>query len=878
MMALVTSCGPDYAKLLTAPAERQVETITQSWSFRQVGNDEWMPATVPGVVHTDLLANGKIDDPYATTNEPKLQWIEFETWEYRTTFTPSAALMANECQELVFKGLDTYADVYLNDSLVLSGDNMFVEWRIPAKGILRDGENSLRIVFHPAYPIGEELSKKYPKLPADNDKGKIQTSVFTRKAPYHFGWDWGPRFATVGVWRPVQIEGYSTASINNVQYIQTSQSEQMATIDANVTLNGSAAAKVQVMILDSAGNVYGQTDAQVTPGATTTVKVPITITNPRLWWPNGLGDPNLYAMNAVVVSDNGTKLDQNSQNIGIRTVRWIQEKDSVGDGSSFMIEVNGHRIFSKGANYIPQSLFIPSVTRTQYEDMISTAVNSNMNMIRIWGGGIYEEDIFYDLCDSSGIMVWQDFMFACSLYPWDEEFFASVEREAVDNIRRMRNHPSIVIWCGNNEITELWYQWGYQKAYKWTPEEEAVIFKGMKDLFYKLLPDVLAVEDSTRYYHPSSPLYAKGIGNSVTQADIHYWGVFHGEEPFSVYKDKPGRYSNEYGFQSLACYDTYRESFTPEDMQLYSEAMIIHQKNPKGYRVMEEYMVRDLPLLKDDFRTYVYLTQLLQAEGIKIAMEGHRSKRPWTMGSLYWQINDCWPVASWSSMDSKGRWKALQYYAGRSFAPTILSFEKVDSSATAVLWGLNDLLAEQSGTAKLTMIDFTGKEIWSETIEAKLPANGNSELMRRTDAELLKGANPAEVMLVAEGNIGGKDMRSIYYFTPFKDLKLPKADYTVSYKKNGKQVEATIKANNLLKSVLFEAEALQNNPSDAYFDLLPGQERVITLNFVEDKPVEELGISVRVLNSLVGRPSETPVKENVGSKSKPKKAVSSNPI
>lgn len=861
-VAMFSSCSTDSKALLTTAPERQVEPIIESWSFRQVGKDEWMPATVPGVVHTDLLKNGKIDEPYRSTNEPKLQWIEAETWEYKTTFTPSAALLANGCQELVFKGLDTYADVYLNDSLVLSGDNMFVEWRIPASGILREGENSLRIVFHPAYPIGEELSKAYPKLPADNDKGKIQTSVFTRKAPYHFGWDWGPRYATVGVWRPVQIEGYSTASINTIQYIQTSQSEQLATIDANVTLNGAADGNVQVMILDSAGTVYGTADAKVTKGATTTVKIPVSIANPKLWWPNGIGDPNLYTMTAVV-TDGSKLLDRNSQRIGIRTVRWIQEKDSVGEGACFLIEVNGHRIFSKGANYIPQDVFVPSVTREQYEHMINSAIESNMNIMRIWGGGIYEEDMFYDLCDEKGLMVWQDFMFACSLYPWDEKFFASVEQEAIDNVRRLRNHPSIVIWCGNNEITELWHQWGYQKAYKWSKEEQDVIFKGMEALFYGLLPKVLSTEDTTRFYHPSSPLYGRGNPKSQLEGDIHYWGVFHDEEPFSMYKDKPGRFSNEYGFQSLACYDTYREYFTPEDMKLYSEAMVIHQKNPKGYRVMEEYMIRDLPLLKDDFRTYVYLTQLLQAEGIKIAMEGHRAKSPWTMGSMYWQMNDCWPVASWSSMDSRGRWKALQFYAGRSFAPTMLSFEKVDSSATAVLWGLNDILEPKSGTVELTMLDFTGKKLWSETLEANLPANGKSQIMHSTDAELLKGANPKEVMLVATTTIDGKPMRSIYYFVPFKNLALPKADFTVSYTKNGKSVDAKIKANTLLKSMLFEAEALQLNPSDAYFDLLPGEERTITLNFVEDKPVEELGIYVTSLNNLVGRPSAKPIKENV---------------
>lgn len=866
---LAFSCGgKDVKELLKENGDNVSQTLVEGWSFRQIDQNEWLPATVPGVVHTDLLANGKIEEPFGGTAEPRLQWIEKKTWEYTSKFTPTAEMLEKSVQELVFKGLDTYADVYLNDSLVLKADNMFLEWRLDVNGALKDGENSLRIVFHPAYDMAEPMAKKYPKLPADNDKGEpYKTSVFSRKAPYSFGWDWGPRFATVGIWRPVQLEGFSGARIANTQMIQKSQSDVLATLDAHVNITSACDQTANVYLTDSAGVVYAQAKVELKKGVDNKVLLPFEIKNPKLWYPNGSGEPNLYALRTIVADESGDKkFDQKDENIGIRTVRLVQQKDSVGDGVGFYFEVNGKPIFAKGANYIPQDNFLPRVAKESYEELIRTTVASNMNMLRVWGGGIYEEEIFYDLCDKNGIMVWQDFIFGCSLYPWDKEFFANVEKEAVYNVRRLRNHPSIVIWCGNNEITELWHQWGYQKMYKWTQEEQDVIYAGMRALFYELLPTVLAAEDTTRFYHPSSPLYGRGDPKSQTEGDVHYWGVFHDEEPFSTYKDKPGRFSNEYGFQSLACFDTYREYFAPEDMKLYSEAMVIHQKNAKGYRVIEEYIVRDLPLLKDDFRTYVYLSQLLQAEGIKIAMEGHRSRRPWTMGSLYWQLNDCWPVASWSSMDSRMRWKALQFYAVKSFAPTIISFEKVDSSATTRLWGItDDLNSQQVGTITVTLQDFNGKVYGSETINANIAANTSKLLVSRPEKEILDVAkvDAKDVMLVARGKLNGQEVESFYYFTPFKNLNLNKADYDVSYDKKGNKVVATIKAKTLLKNVLFEAKALQMNPSDAYFDLLPGETKVVELNFIEDKPVEELGIFVTTLNNLVGRTSEKPVTKNV---------------
>ncbi len=916
--ALTACAGRRAAQLAGQPSQKLVQDLGGStWQFRADAArtpqlltksetpryfTEWAPATVPGVVHTDLFDNGMIEEPFGATAEPRLQWIEHETWVYRTTFAVFPDLLGQNVQELVFTGLDTYAEVRLNDSLVLKSDNMFIEWRVDVKGLLREGGNTLEITFLPAYETALPLAEAWPvKLPADNDKGEWKTSVFTRKAPYQFGWDWGPRYATVGVWRPVRLEGYNDVRIDNVQFLQRSQSGKLAEFDAHVTLAPAAKeGPVTVYITDSAAQkVYAKAETTLSKGQAATLTLPVEIKNPELWWPNGLGDPHLYTFRTIV-ADGEQKLDENTQRIGVRTIRLVQEPDTTAElrdkgGVSFYFEVNGQPCFAKGANYIPQDIFPSRVTPEQYTELINTTKASNMNMLRVWGGGIYEDDLFYDLCDANGIMVWQDFMFACSFYPSNPEFLGSVRTEAIQNVRRLRNHPSITIWCGNNEIDEAWYHWGYARVYKWTEAEKALVKHGIDTLFRGVLADVIKAEDTTRYYHPSSPLYGRGNKLSQVAGDVHYWGVFHDEEPFSVYKDKPGRFSNEYGFQSLACYDTYREYFGPEDMRLYSPAMVIHQKNPKGYRVIEEYMVRDLPLLKDDFRTYVYLSQLLQAEGIKIAMEGHRMRRPFTMGSLYWQLNDLWPVASWSSMDSRMRWKALQYYARRSFAPTGIYFEQAGADSVK-LWAITDELTPQKGRSfVIKVLDFSGKQLCASVVDMPdkrgedvtwltpnstnmLRAIGVEALMKVASVangacpdevggagDVTGAVSPRDVFLVAEGSLNGVPMRAVHYFVPLKDLRLPAPDFEVSYRLvDDLTVEATLKAKNLLKSVLFDAEALQWNPSDAYFDLLPGEERVITLNFVKPfTSVDELGISVRSLNTLVGRPGEKPVRENV---------------
>ncbi|MFI3267906.1 MAG: glycoside hydrolase family 2 protein [Rikenellaceae bacterium] len=871
---MMISCTKSTKSLLAEKSDFTKTELSSDWKFAQVGKDEWMPATVPGVVHTDLLANGKIEDPYFSTNEKELQWIEDESWTYKTTFTPSAAQLNAAEVELNFEGLDTYAEVFLNGKKILEADNMFINWKVSVKKDLVEGENSLEIVFASAYRVGLELLKDFPKLPADNDKGVDgKTCTVTRKAQFHYGWDWGPRFVTAGIWKPIYLESFNYSEFDNIHYVQLSQSDAVAEFDAKVTVNSVVDGLGTIILADKDGKEWARKDVTLSIGEQT-ISIPFSIQNPKLWWPNGMGKekPTLYNVDAILLVD-GKKADQDCQRLGVRTVELIREEDEWGE--SFKVRVNGVDLFMKGANIIPQDVFLPNVTKERYEKLVDISVEANMNMLRVWGGGIYESDDFYNYCDEMGIMLWQDFPFACAFYPWGDDFYNSVRQEATDNIRRLRNHPSLAIWCGNNEIDEAWEVWGYKEDkvnYPWTEQEQLDIRKGIDDLFFdEVLPGVLAKEDTTRPYHPSSPVYTWGDERSQHSGDVHYWGVFHGEEPFSVYKDKPGRFSNEYGHQSLANYDTWRKALKPEELVIkpktaaqiakngkfdgkieLPEAMHIHQKNPKGYKVVEDYMVREVPVPRDNLREFAYLSQLVQGDGIRIAMEGHRQNRPFTMGTLYWQLNDCWPVTSWSSMDYPYGYKALQYFAIGSFAPSIFSFDLEEKDEVVELWGITDELVDKTGKVNLSLRDFSGKTLWSEDFDVNIPANTSKIIVERSTKDMLQGANPKDVVLVAEGNINGVNLRKIFYFLPYKDLNFPKADYTVSYEKNGKNVKATIKANNLIKAVLFEGEVTQgDNPSDAYFDMLPGEEKVVNLVFDEDKSIEELGIMVTNLNDII---------------------------
>lgn len=820
------------------PAERR---LSGPWQFREAGEGEWLAATVPGTVHTDLLANGKIGNPFYRTNERDQQWIDKKDWEYRTTLELDAATLAHSHVALFFAGLDTFAEVYLNEALVLAADNMFREWTADIKAHAKPGANELRILFRS--PITEGL-KRLDALgynpPAVVDWSEIgglgdkHLSMFVRKAGYHFGWDWGPRFVTSGIWRPINLRAWSGVRIADLSIVQNSVTTAAAKLTAVFEIDADSAESAVLEI--AAGKTIARASVTLVPGRSTH-KIDFRVANPKLWWSNGLGKPDLTDFTGRVATD--AAADIRTVRTGLRSLRIVQKPDA--NGTSFTVELNGVPVFMKGANYIPNDNFLPRVTRAIYERVVRSAADTNMNMLRVWGGGIYENDEFYDLCDEHGILIWQDFMFACVMYPPDKAFAENVRAEAADNIRRLRNHPCIALWCGNNEIDTAWAEGVPDGGWKWkekyTPAQQAEMWGDYKAIFHQILPEEVAAHDPGRFYWPSSPL-AAWDGTNVRHSDIlakeqsgdiHYWGVWWAAMPFSIYRKRVGRFMSEYGFQSFPEFKTIKSyADKPEDYDIFSEVMKAHQRSYIGNGTIKTYMERDYKVPKD-FRQFLYVGQVLQAEGVRIAMEGHRARMPYCMGSLFWQINDCWPVASWSSIDYFGRWKALQYFARKSYARDLVTAYVEDGLYK--LFVVSDRLNDIRGTLKLTLMDFQGRVLKTIRQPIMVAANTSLEMFTAPEAELLAGAAPETFLLHAELESGpAKLAETITYFRPVRDLALPAADVAVTVTPAGDGFAIGLSSPVLVKNLCLTFDALDGTFSDNYFDLLPGKPQMVTFH------------------------------------------------
>jgi len=824
--------------------------IDSNWTFNEVGKNEWLPATVPGTVHTDLLVNKKIDDPFYRLNEHDLQWIDKVDWEYKTLFTIDKKTLDRDKVELVFKGLDTYADVFVNGKKILSADNMFREWKVDVKKALKVGENEMHIVFRS--PIKEGI-KKYDaqgyKIPtSENDLAEIgkvegdkRVSIYTRKAGYHYGWDWGPRLVTSGIWRPVCLNAWDKAQITDLQIIQNQVSKDKATFTAVFEIDAVNDNEANISIAND-GVVLASTKVNLKKGVG---KYPVDfkIDNPKLWWTNGLGEANLYTISGELKIDEQKSIK--NTRIGIRTLEFVREKDD--KGTSFYFKLNGHPVFMKGANYIPNDMFLPRVTKEKYRKIIETAKSSNMNMLRVWGGGVYEDNYFYDLCDENGILVWQDFMFACSMYPGDDAFLENIKHEAVDNVKRLRNHPSIALWCGNNEILDGWNSWGYkQEAEKENAAGE--IWEAYVNIFHKILPGVVAKYDSKRGYWSSSPSSGQGKVADYINGDAHYYGVWYGQKPFEDYNTNIARFMSEYGFESYPEITTIEKFALPEDYDIYSDVMKSHQRSSIGNKTIENYMQQEYNKPKD-FESFLYVNQVLQANGIKIAIEAHRRAMPFCMGTLYWQINDVWPVASWSSTDYYQNWKALQYYVKKEYSPVLVSIHEDERDFRVDI--INDRLSSINAKLRLRLMDFKGKVIWENTSSVDIPANSSNKYFdidkakfrHKYEKQLLNSVFTTE--LIENGVVLTKNN---YYFAPFRKLKVPHPKVEYRILKNDTGYSITLKSNSLGKNIYLQIGDEEGFFSDNYFDLLPGEEVTINLKTKVSESKLKKVLTIRTLD------------------------------
>jgi len=761
----------------------------------------------PSDVYMALLSKGVINEPLYRDNESSLQWVAHHDWTFETEFPVADIVLLKDRIELVLEGLDTYASVFLNNRQVLQADNMFRRWVVEVKPFLKR-QNSLKIIFRSPYKIIAK-GRKEGAWPVPCDYG------FVRKASYHFGWDWGPTFITSGIWRSAYIRAWNKARFKDVYIHQKSITKSKVEVEVNVTMDASQKGKGS-MLLFRDGVLIQKRNVMLHLGENS-FQIADVENNPELWWPNGMGEPTMYSYKVLYQSE-GVLVDSMEVQTGFRTIEVIQKPDSIG--RSFYFKVNGVPVFAKGANYIPPDNFLPRVSDAKYRQVIEGVKKANMNMLRVWGGGTYEKDIFYRLCDENGIMVWQDFMFAGDMVPGDSAFVENVKREAEDNVIRLRNHPSIVLWCGNNEIDEAWHNWGWQKQYNYSKEDSVRLWKAYLEIFENILPEVIHHKSPGTFYWPSSPSIGWGHQEAYRQGDVHYWEVWWGRAPFVNYEKKIGRFMSEYGFQGMPDMKTINDFTLPQDRVMGSKVLDVHQKHPFGWETINEYMKRDYPI-PTTLEDYDYVSQLLQAEGVGMAIEAHRRAKPYCMGTLYWQLNDCWPVVSWSSVDYYGRWKALHYKVKRDYASTIVSFDKTKDSIR--IWVVNDDMKSEKAILSWRLMDFSGRILKEDNKQVELKSNDSQIMLSITDS-LIEVHDTSSVFICARLKSSNDSLisESNYFFVKPKDLRLTKPVITTILKKQGDGYLVLLNSKFLAKDVHLSTSE-NGFFEDNYFDLLPGE-------------------------------------------------------
>ena len=817
------------------------QNLNVGWKLHLNNKEDWIDARVPGNVHLDHLENRKIPDPFFGQNEAELQWISDEDWTYKLMFEPDKDLMERKNIILFFHGLDTYADIFLNNIKVLSANNMFHPWSANVKDVLRDGMNNLEIHFRsPLKEVSGQMNSIDHALPADNDQAG-KTSPYTRKAPYHYGWDWGPCLVTSGIWKEVELIGWEDWYVDQLHIKNKNVSKDIAELEVELTVLSDISEDISVCVRESLSGKDFKKIFRMEPGAND-LSFTISIDNPDLWWPVGHGDQILHEFFLTI--ETKEREEHHERRLGIRDVKIRRDKDEKGE--SFEIHVNGIPIYSKGANWIPADYFVERLTRDDYKRLLNDAIRANMNTLRIWGGGIYESDHFYELCDEMGIMVWQDFMFACSMYPANDEFLDSVEKEARYQVNRLKGYASVILWCGNNEIASGWLSWG------WKEELPISVWQDYKKLFHELLPKVCHELDPERFYWPSSP--GHGIDQSdedqiYGKGDNHYWGVWHGGDEFDAFEDNVGRFMTEYGMQSFPATSTIESFADKKDRVLDSAIMNAHQKASLGTGNLMKY-IEDQYRVTNDFDSVTGLSQIMQAESIRFAVEAHRRHMPYCMGTLYWQFNDCWPVISWSSIDYKGNWKALHYSARNFFKPVIVSLRDLEDVVNVHV--VNDRHYGLDAAVKIGLFGFNGDLLFEDSFSMEVKQFSSCIARSIDKTVLLDGRDLSTLVLRAELTSNRESLsKSHQFFKKPKELKIPPPEFEHEVKYLNGKYEITIRSYSFLYQLHFISSQIRGVFSDNYFNMLPNEVIVIEFEPYEDEQLEELDLKIRTLYEMM---------------------------
>jgi len=759
----------------------------------------WMDARVPGCVHLDLMAAGRIPDPFYGLNELDVRWVEDQDWLYARTFRCPEKMLKAERVDMVCEGLDTFATVLLNGEEIGRADNMFCSWRWDVTKLLKGGPNRLEVFFDSSIRVARSLMKEHGAL---LEVGFEAARAYMRKEQCATGWDWGPRLNSCGIWLPICLHAYDGARIADVYApVDWSDPEKPVIklqVEVDALRGGKAALEAELRKGRSVETA--EFGGSVKKGLNT-VRCDIPVTNPKLWWPAGQGQQNLYRLKITGAMD-GKPLDGRTLEVGLRRVELRREKDA--EGESFIICINDRPVFCKGANWIPADSFLPRLTPERYEDLIRKAANANMNMLRVWGGGIYETDQFYQACDRLGVMVWQDFMFTCACYPENlEPFMASVRREAEQNVRRLRNRPSLVLWCGNNENHQGYEEWWHR------PD----IWGGK--IYDGLLPEVCEKLDPQRPYWPGSP-YGGEHANCAEAGDRHVYSVWGQWMPPEHYRKESGRFISEFGMQAPPCIETIHKYVPAAERHMQSRTMTHHNKAEFGTEKLYGYLAGRFRV-PADFEDCVYLMQLSQGEAIKTAVEHWRACKFRTAGTLFWQMNDCWPVASWSCVDYEGCPKALYYYAKRFFAPVLPVILRAGGGLSVNV--VNDRPKPFAGTLVCGMADLAGVDIWTAEAAAELPANAVREVLAREDSEL--GLTERARQYFWCKLLEGKEAVSAnsWFFMPYKHVALPLVDWEVNVAERGEhRFEITLESSAFAKGVWLRMEGMRAEFEDNFFD------------------------------------------------------------
>jgi len=825
--------------------------LKDNWFMKQVGSGVEYKTSVPASVYNDLINNGQLEDPYYRDNELKALKLIENDFTYRTSFTADGMENYDKVM-LVFEGIDTLADIYINDSFLAAVNNMHRTWQFDIKSFLK-ADNKLELVLHSPTKFIEAENEKDPIL---GQEDAMRGMAYLRKAHCMFGWDWGPRLPDAGIWKPVKLIAYNEARIDSVNIRQKhSDGRVMLSFDIDIDKIGEEHIRrfgrddkrLEGLCLSGKLTMPCGCERELTHEE---LLKGIELENPKLWWPNGFGEQPLYTVEISLLSaansnESGKSDSENdcivldclSKRIGLRTMTMHREKDQYGE--SFYHEVNGVSIFAMGADYIPEDNILPRTNRERTYELLLQAKNANHNCVRVWGGGHYPEDWFYDACDELGLMVWQDFMFACAVYNLTDEFEANIRAEFIDNIKRIRNHASLGLWCGNNEMEMFVMQgvWVNKPSQK---------FDYVK-MYEYIIPQVLKEYDPDTFYWPASPSSGGCFDdpNAENRGDVHYWDVWHGSKPITEYRKFYFRYVSEFGFQSFPSLKTC-ESFTePEDRNIFSYVMEKHQRNSVANGKIMNYMEQTF-LYPTNFDTVLYASQLLQAEAIRYGVEHFRRNRGRCMGAVVWQLNDCWPVASWSSIDYYGRWKALHYYEKRFFAPIMISCAEEgiltqDTNPNAQPYEVkksiqlniaNESVKDEKLTVKWALRDASARVIRCGEEEVNVPALSSVWLGREDMMDAALYDNYVSYECCRNGEVISS---GTVLFTAPKQFRFKNPGLSVSVE--GDEILVTASAYARSVEIINEEDTMLLE--DNYFDMNAGTKRV---KILKGEPV---GLKVR---------------------------------